>query len=281
MRNDYFTLLANVGHVFTWTCLTIAYFVWRYKIDVKRMRKWRLSKTAVFVLFLCVVGVITLYTIQDRTGKWIYKTSNMDAIVTTEEPITTNVEVMDDIDSVEDVIAPNVTVHQNVFIDYGRVLHLVFAAPLIEEVVLRIGLTTVIQRRLQTVMSSIIWTNIIFSGLHIVNAVQHASSSYTLFQVFGGLLFGTFYSTRLYITGNLLESLALHIANNIAAIWIPITLTWKDVVPDFIAPIVITQLIYIVLLIRDFRIIRKVHASLGTNEEENDQASITTKTKTD
>jgi membrane protease YdiL (CAAX protease family) len=268
--------MANVAHVFMWACLANAYFIWRYNIDIRRMKRLSLSKTGVFVLLLIIGGVVALYSIQSHTGKWLYSTANLETVFEKEIPLTTNEDVID-------IEGTGTNVTRELFVDYGRIFHLVFAAPMIEEIVLRIGLTTVIQRRLQTVVSSIVWTNIIFSSLHVVNALQEASSSYTLFQVFAGFVLGTFYSTRLYITGNVLESFVLHVMNNLAAIWIPMSLTWKDIVPDFIIPLVVTQIIYIVLLVRDLKYISKAHAVIQqqTTQEEQVVTPITVSTIVD
>ena len=327
LQKDALVIIANAFHVFTWACLTCTYFIWRYKIDFGRMRKLRLSKTALFVVFLGICGVISLFVIQQRTNRWIYSTSNLEKDVTfdkhgkvfipapsivanepsnpiakklfgkandiattpkaevqeTSEFNDENVEEEEEAEvevegeqteenkkkkgddsskkttktTIEAADAEPLVVKQ--FVDYGRVFHLLFGAPLIEEVVLRIALTTVIQRRLGTVISSIVWTNVIFSSLHIVNALHNASSSYTLFQVFAGFILGTFYSTRLYITGNLYESLTLHILNNMAAIWIPISITWTDTFPHFSVPLLVTQLVFILLLIKDLLYIREAH----------------------
>lgn len=256
-----------------------------------------MSKTALFVFFISICGVLALYSIQQRTGHWIYSTENLNKNVTREvdDPSillpSSNIENSmdeDDIDVIDDSVV-DIVPRRNItleFVDYERIFHLVFGAPMIEEVVLRIALTTVIQRRLQTVMSSIIWTNVIFSSLHVINALQNASSSYTMFQVLAGFILGTFYSTRLYITGNLYESLSLHVLNNLTAIWIPVTLTWKDIIPDFALPLFLTQLVYIVLLIKDLMYIRRAHKSLesmvtteetATDDSNNAQVDIAAK----
>lgn len=270
-----------------------------------------MSKTALLVVLISICGVISLYSIQQRTDRWIYSTSNLEKNVTLdmngnvyvvppslddsavksqsssslmndEEYVDEKIEKlfksggesnddeeetnMADLEaSVVEPLKTDKKVNETEpfvvkqFVDYGRVFHLLFGAPLIEEVVLRIALTTVIQRRLGTVISSIVWTNVIFSSLHIVNALHNASNSYTMFQVFAGFILGTFYSTRLYITGNLFESLALHILNNMAAIWIPITITWTDIFPHFSFPLFATQTVYILLLIKDILYIRQAH----------------------
>lgn len=287
LSQDSLIILANAFHVFTWACLTCTYFIWRYQIDFQRMRKLKLSKTALLVVLITICGVISLYSIQERNNRWIYGTSNLEKNVTlvSQEPMLSsnnnnNIQQQEEIKTLfiveedgedDDFMqggstttpttplqntTPSVTQQ---FVDYGRVFHLLFGAPLIEEVVLRIALTTVIQRRLGTVISSIVWTNVIFSSLHIVNALHNASNSYTMFQVFAGFILGTFYSTRLYITGNLYESLTLHILNNMAAIWIPITLTWKDIIPHFSFPLFATQMVFILLLIKDLLYIRQAH----------------------
>jgi membrane protease YdiL (CAAX protease family) len=222
------------------------------------MCKLQLSRTVFLMFLISVCGVLALYNIQQRSGRWLYSTENLNKNITRELPIFETADISSNEE--EDPMGSNLKntrLANETVLDYGRVFHLLFGAPLIEEIVLRIALTTVIQRRLQSTIPSIIWTNVIFSLLHVINIMQNASSSYTLFQVFTGFILGTYYSTRMYITGNLFESLALHIMNNLTAIWIPVTITWKEIIPHFSIPLFATLLIYIILLSKDLLLIYK------------------------
>eukprot|EP01118_Nematostelium_gracile_P002901 TRINITY_DN13342_c0_g1_i1.p1 TRINITY_DN13342_c0_g1~~TRINITY_DN13342_c0_g1_i1.p1 ORF type:complete len:130 (+),score=8.94 TRINITY_DN13342_c0_g1_i1:1249-1638(+) len=70
--------------------------------------------------------------------------------------------------------------------------------------------------RTSRIRFSIIWTNLLFGAFHLQNIfVGTHSGFYVLMQIILGVVVGSFYSYQILVTGNLLESVILHIANNL------------------------------------------------------------------
>jgi membrane protease YdiL (CAAX protease family) len=141
---------------------------------------------------------------------------------------------------------------ENIAIAYSKVLQMIIASPIMEEVILRVILFTLLLQRTRNVIFSIIFTNIGFSALHVVNMWRDTSSFYTIFQILFAFVVGNYYSTRYFITDNLVEMVSLHIINNFFASFVPITLKYEDLYPYFLIPVAFSFVFYSVLLFFDF-----------------------------
>eukprot|EP01080_Neovahlkampfia_damariscottae_P001274 gene1274-11361_t len=235
LNTDKLIIFTSLVHFLLATFLTVYWFLWRYGVQIKKRLTFKFSNRILIVFILSVIGLIFLLLIQYQTNTWIYSTSNF---IVEECDEKTN--------TCETAIA------------YFKILQLLIASPIIEEVVLRVILFTLY-------LSSLLFTNISFSALHLVNLLRGSSVFYSIFQITMAVIIGLFYSTRYYITYNLYEIVSLHMLNNLFAIIIPIDLDSKVLYPWFYLSILYTILTYLTLLIFDVKEI------LQSEEEENQQ----------
>lgn len=91
-------------------------------------------------------------------------------------------------------------------------------------------------KRVGDVLFSVLFTNLCFSSLHIVNVLRDASNFYTMFQILMAVLIGMFYSTRYYLTNNVIEVITLHVINNLFASLVPIDIKSEELYPYFYYP---------------------------------------------
>jgi membrane protease YdiL (CAAX protease family) len=206
----------------------------------------------IFILVVTIAGMAAMIALQQRTNHWIYSLSNFEAISADVNPdgtpthnVTETVVSYDDEFDKSQPIKPS---NKEYHISYSRIFQLFLGSPIVEEIVIRVILYGIINKRIRNPLGSMIWTNSIFAILHFFNAFQSTADAYTFFQVnltfhlinfckmVAGFLLGLFYSTRYYLTDNLFENVALHVINNLSAIFIPIQTTFKDIYPDFILP---------------------------------------------
>jgi hypothetical protein len=95
------------------------------------------------------------------------------------------------------------------------------------------GVKNFLTQRTKNLSFSLLFTNISFSALHLINLLRGSSIFYNTFQIVMAVLIGLFYSTRYYLTYNLYEIVVLHMMNNLFAMFIPIDLDSKTLNPWF------------------------------------------------
>jgi len=249
-KEDYMLLSLDVLYVAVWTFCICYYFTWRYGVKLRRIG--RPSPKAIIVILTIIIGMGLMVWFQYQNNQWIYSLSNFKTIKRdtnnpfglfgTNETVVSESAVEEEIQNfVADV---NVTESTNLlelesdisYVDYLKMLQLLLGAPIVEEIILRVVLVHMFFRRTGRPIVSFVMTNLLFAVLHIFSFQWGASEVYTYFQVFAGFILGMFYSTRYYLTENLSENALLHIANNMSAIFIPVTLKFADVYPNYIAP---------------------------------------------
>lgn len=111
--------------VLVWCYAVCKYFLWRYKIELKRPQ-WKLTWTAKAVIALHLSGVVGMIIYQLKTNTWVYSMSN-------------------------------IMRKESLDIEYGMFWTFIIGAPLIEEIVLKVILITVIARRYTFFLIFIYW----------------------------------------------------------------------------------------------------------------------------
>lgn len=263
MSHDYALIVTNFLYVTVWTCCICYYFTWRYGVTLKRIKKP--SAKAILVVSVIAIGMALMVWFQYRNNQWVYSLSNFKAIKrdtknpfglfgTNETDVETTSEVIEDSEvasfvSEDTLLTTNLTAgnnasttpvpdlnEENSQVDYLKMIQLLIGSPIVEEIILRVVLVHMFFRRTGKPIVSFFMTNLLFAMLHMFSINWGASELYTYFQVLAGFILGMFYSTRYYLTENLTENAMLHIANNISAIFIPVTLKFEDVYPNYIVP---------------------------------------------
>ncbi|KAL9654322.1 hypothetical protein ABK040_010353 [Willaertia magna] len=269
LSHDLSLLLLNIFYVSVWAFGICYYFTWRYGVNLKKIKKP--SAKTLLVITMIGVGMGLMIYFQYKNNEWIYSLSNFKEIKrdvenpfglfgSNETVVNSEPNLEEDMQSFEETpIAVGSTLNNTMNdieeskVDYLKMIQLLIGAPIVEEIILRVVLVHMFFRRTGRPVISFIMTNLLFAALHIfsMQSSWNVSKVYTYFQVFSGFIIGMFYSTRYYITENLLENALLHVANNISAIFIPITLTFSDIYPKYIVPIALSLSFYIVLLVLD------------------------------
>mmetsp|Transcript_10677 Transcript_10677/g.39889 ORF Transcript_10677/g.39889 Transcript_10677/m.39889 type:complete len:329 (+) Transcript_10677:1-987(+) len=207
---------------FLWIFCVTRWFLWRHSVRFQRRLRWELSRTGYAIIMACLIGFAWMLATQYLTGIWIYSTRNW-------------------------------TEHT-----YDRVILFLFGSPLLEELLMRVILTMVFRRRTgDSVLWTVLYTNFCFSAMHVWNRLSHASDVFTFLQCIIAFVIGCFYSTRYFVTGNVFEVIVLHFANNLSGMFVPVDLSWEDVYPYFIVPILMTLGAYLFFLWKDSRYIVK------------------------
>ncbi|KAL0480515.1 leuS2 [Acrasis kona] len=254
LTKDYSMMITGLIYAIVWVLVICGYFAWRYKVDIRRF-KLRPSKMVMYVFCITMVGVAAMVAIQYQTGHWIYSLSNFETISVDMKPKTVNTETLN-VTLISDKAIPT-QAKSDRYISYSRIFQLFVGSPIVEELLFRVILFFTIYKRINKPITSMVAANLVFSGLHLVNILMKSGNAYTFFQMVAGFLLGMFYSTRYFLTLNFAENILLHMINNLSAIFIPVQITFEDVYPDFIVPIVLSLLTYTILLIRDIRTIRR------------------------
>ncbi|KAG2386587.1 hypothetical protein C9374_002331 [Naegleria lovaniensis] len=276
VSHDYALIATNFLYVTVWTCCICYYFTWRYGVTLKRIKKP--SAKAILVVSVIAIGMALMVWFQYRNNQWVYSLSNFKAIKrdtknpfglfgTNETDVATNLETANNEESdvasfvsEDTILTANTTNMTTPFpdlneegsqVDYLKMIQLLIGSPIVEEIILRVVLVHMFFRRTGKPIVSFFMTNLLFAVLHMFSINWGASELYTYFQVLAGFVLGMFYSTRYYLTENLIENAMLHIANNISAIFIPVTLKFQDVYPNYIVPIILSLSFYVIMLILD------------------------------
>lgn len=129
-------------------------------------------------------------------------------------------------------------------VGYYNIFNLIFFDPIKEEIIFRGCLFYVLYHRSHKAGTCAVIANILFGLFHLINLFNgRFSSVYVLMQVALGIEIGLFYSARFLLLGSIWESIALHVANNVIAMCIPI----KDAT-TFSHPLVLISLSHTLVL---------------------------------
>ena len=241
-------IMLNFLYVAVWSFCICYYFTWRYGVKLGKIRKP--SAKAILVILTIIIGMVLLVWYQYQNNEWIYSMSNFTAIKRdTKNPFgffgnETEIEapIEDDITSFVsetetiNTTIPNLLEQEGTQVDYLKMIQLMIGSPIVEEIILRVVLVHMFFRRTGRPVVSFVMTNTLFAVLHMFSVNWGASYVYTYYQVLAGFVLGMFYSTRYYLTENLAENALLHIANNVSAIFLPVTLTFDDIYPKYVIP---------------------------------------------
>jgi membrane protease YdiL (CAAX protease family) len=242
LLTDAIKITLSLVFVGLWCYLVCKYFLWRYQVELQHFYI-HLTNTAKVVIGINGVGIALMILLQLYQHTWIYSLDNL-----------LKAEKND--------------------IDYLRTWQYLVGAPVIEEIILKVIMITVIFRRTKDILFSIFAANTSFAALHLINALQHASKYYVVFQAVAALELGLFFSTRYILSQNLFESITLHVLNNATAIWIPINITQEQLY-TYLPSIVLSMLVYAVVIIRDLVYVREMFKTrANTAAAETDVASI-------
>ncbi len=257
-RRDVFSIVISLLFVVSWGVCLVSYFLWRHQIPHfwrNMFQKWKqpLSGTTKLALLFIFTG---LFWLQYSTNDFVWDVSNFQFFQTP----TSQHDASSTVASTEEEILQqhSPTEHSMFQIDYIKLFQLFIGSPIIEEIILRVVLFEIVKRRTSNIWQSAVAASFAFASLHFLSVFQAASVSFVYFQVFVAFLFGMFYSQRYYLTGNIMEPILLHICNNLTSMFLPITITWSDLIPKFVVPLVLTYAVYISLVVVDFkRILQK------------------------
>lgn len=109
-------------------------------------------------------------------------------------------------------------------IEWTRIIRIIVAAPVTEELVFRGILVSIFSMYaseapvLFRTMLKVLGPGLLFASIHLINFIGHNFTSvYILAQIGVALLFGIFYSQRFILTNTLWEPIFLHVTNNICS----------------------------------------------------------------
>jgi len=103
----------------------------------------------------------------------------------------------------------------------AETMHKLLLAPMKEELFFRGVIVLAATNRLRSVRWSAALSSLLFAAIHLANARRigsQYSASYVAFQVLWAALVGLFLALKLAVSGSLVESIALHVINNVFAL---------------------------------------------------------------
>jgi len=201
VKNDFWVILTSLVYFILWCGLQVKWFTWRYNINLSKKLKYSLSMIGCAFIAYQLLGFCVLLLYQRLTNQWIFSMNNY-------------LRFSED--------------GKSVAIDYIRSIQLLIGSPIIEEIVLRDILYRLIYSRTKNVLMGFVGANACFSALHIINMLVNASGFYAAFQVVAAFIVGMWFSTRLYLTQNVIEVILLHVANNLFASFLKVEITFAE-----------------------------------------------------